>query len=392
MTSFTITRNRGPSGDDPYFWWNVALRNPEGTDPPLVNEQSARLHIPSGLQLAPAGFDPGTLKNVTPLFWADQNNPFKAPLTANFTALETQFLTVTYFVQSITNYKVDPSVRSRAFDSTANDVENYINWGEMAGDLTPAAPYTEAIAEGAKIALELGKGINDFLDRPDQPEVDCSGLLASEFISVNVGDLVNMLPKGQMNPTATLPVRRESYQETPAACSRHGCLSEAHVTFTIRPLLDDLIQEDLPSDWKVNPITKQPLTAWVGRFGETPDARSNAVDCQITLETPDAIFPMPRLRVKIYERYIKIYFVDLNRRVFNIVPRRVGVAVDMGNGTYFVPHADSAQVDSSVALFLYAARDKFNNIKEYRLKYERRDPLSGALQSEYMLVPSSKIF
>src|SRR5262249_38150727 len=94
----------------------------------------------------------------------------------------------TYFVQSITNYKVDPSVRSRAFDSTANDVENYINWGEMAGDLTPAAPYTEAIAEGAKIALEFAKGINDFLDPPDQPEVDCSGLLASEFISVNVGD------------------------------------------------------------------------------------------------------------------------------------------------------------------------------------------------------------
>jgi hypothetical protein len=98
MTHFGITTNRAPQGDDPYFYWNVRLMeggyDRNGHLRPPVDVQTAKLHIVIGPQKAPTGYDPGTLRGVTPAFWANPTNPFKEPLTARFTANETQYLAI----------------------------------------------------------------------------------------------------------------------------------------------------------------------------------------------------------------------------------------------------------------------------------------------------------
>jgi hypothetical protein len=386
MPLFTVTRNRRTEHpDDVYLYWNVQLRKTgygiDGKVHPAIDVSTARLHIPGIPLLAVDSMAPD-LRNIRESFFDNPNNPFKEPLKVRVKARSDQAIIIHYVAQSIINERADPAARSRAFNNTINDVDAAVNVAIAGVSMAGGGAYAGPIGAVIKMGLGVAKGINNYLDPPDAPQVDCSGPLATGSVVMEVEKLVAILGT---NPEVTHTMDEESYQETPQACSAHGALSRAHFSFTIKPAPEFLPEDHDSANWKVSPVTGLPLSAWQGTWGETPSITSNKIHCSIDFHPAMPPIVFPSLSVEVREKLgPRNYSVNFTQRVFRDDPAFIDT-VPAGDGRMLRRRADSIRLHDGVTLYLYSARDQHNQWREHRIRYRRRND-AGVLEADKMLV------
>lgn len=390
MPLFTVTRNRRTGHpDDVYMYWNVQLRQEgygiDGKVHPAIDVSTARLHIPGIPLLAPNSMAPD-LSNIRESFFDNPTNPYKEPLKVRVKVRPDQVIIIHYVAISIINERADPAARSRAFNSTINQIDELVNYGMIAASAAGGA-WGAAVGGAIKTGLELAKTINNFLDPPDAPQVDCSGPLAAESELKYVSKLVEKLGA---NPEATDTIDKESYQPTDQACSAHGALSRAHLSFTIKPMPEFIDEDHDSANWKVSPVTGLPLDAWKGTWGETASVTANKIECSIDFHPATPPFVFPSLSVQVREKLgSRNYSVNVTRRVFRDEAAFIDT-VPMGSGRVLRRRADAIRLDDGVTLYLYSARDRNNQWREYRIRYRRRND-AGVLEADKMLVRAYRV-
>jgi hypothetical protein len=391
MSAFDITTNRRTGhADDVYLYWKVQLRQTgygiDGKVHPATDVDTARLHIPGIPLLAPAGMVPD-LSTINESFFENPTNPFKDPLKVRLIAKSNQAILIYYVAESIINERADPAARSRAFNNTVNDIDKAITVGMAVGSVTPAAPWVAAVGGAIKEGLALAKDINNYLDPPDAPQVDCSGPLAAEYEAMSVSTLVDLLGEGT---EITHEIPKRSYQQAPEACSAHGSLCTATLKFTIKPAPEFGPEDHDSANWKVSPITGVDLSQWAGTWGETADAFTNTIECAIQYFPRSSQIILPRLFVEVREKSgPRSYSVNLSQNVFSDPPSFVDT-VPMGDGRMLRRNADSIQLHDRITLYLYSARDRNNQFREYRIRYRRRND-AGTLEVDRMLVRAFRV-
>lgn len=390
MSQFTVTRNRRTGHpDNVYLYWNVQRRKfgfgIDNKPHPAIETTSARLHIP-GIPLRAGDSIAPDLRTIRENFFDNPDNPFKDPLVVRMTAKSDEAITIAYVAHSLINERADPAARSRAFNNTMNEVDKWIGAGTFVANAFSLG-WGAAIGGFLKAGLGLAKGINNFFDPPDAPQVDCSGLLAADSLVMKVEDLVAKLGS---DPEATETISKESYQETPQPCSAHGALSTATFTFTIRPMPEFGPEDHDSANWKVSPVTGLPLSAWQGTWGETPSVTANRIECAIHYHPPTPPFVFPHLTVQVREkRGTSHYSVNLTQQVFGDSPAFVDT-VAVGPTQALRRTADAIRLHDGATLYLYQARDRFNQFREYRIRYRRRND-AGALEVDRMLVRAYRV-
>ena len=406
MTNFKITTNRNPNGDDAYFYWNAQLLDPiqsDGHALPPSDTQAAKFHPRLGTLNGMVAGQPTA--SIDPhsgwpdAFVADPTIENNDMLYSRFHANANQSVGVQYIIQSIGGQWLDPAARSRAFNHTVNDVEKGVMVAVAVGNFTPAAPFIDAAGAVVVAALEIAKGINNALDPPDASSVNCSGPLAAEYVGMRVQDLVNMLGA---NPSYTHKIEKPHViLDTPHACAPHGAHSKATIEFKITPepsmTFDDQRIDMDETHWKVAPVRDLPAATWKGDWGETPDKRANKIECTIDVKRVN-IFgpPVRRIDIRIVE-IDRTQFgrsrvrADVTTHVYHTTQRLAGPPVEMADGRALLPMADAIEVNSFITLMLFEAKDRHNEHREYRIKYQRRDTSSHTIATEAMLVPAFKI-